>query len=108
MLVTCPICGKRHDVSPSPGWNFVLCDVDHGVTVFVDGRGNVREVHGTKLAERGARLRFVPGMDDLAPTWIDVDRIRLVLDGTIPPSEEDEAAVRVLLRLGIVRYEEVE
>jgi len=101
--ITCPICGQRHRPPLSRGWNFVPCSQDHGIVVFVDSGGNVREVHGASLSKASSGLVLEEGKLHLVPKWINVDRIRAVIEGKASPTEADRAGISLLLNLGILK-----
>jgi len=101
--ITCPICGQKHRPPLSRGWNFVPCKPDHGIVVFVDEGGSVREVHGASLSETSSGLTLDERRLHLVPKWVSVDRIRAIVEGRARPTEADRAAMSLLLNLGILK-----
>ena len=101
--IACPICRDRHRPSLKQGWNFIPCREDHGIVIYVDESGNIREVHGAVLSATAGGLEIVESRLHLVPRWIDIDRIRAVIEGRVRPSEADRAAISLLMNMGILR-----
>ena len=105
MKSKCPVCKLDLDVTVrlESGWN-VIPHFDHAIVVWVDDKGNVREVYPARTVSAPVDgLEIDQSKLDLVPTSIDMSRISLILDGKLTPSEADLAAIRVLLRLGVIR-----
>jgi len=101
--IACPLCGVRHRPPLKQGWNFIPCKEDHGIVVYVDEAGDIREIHGAAFSPTAGGLEIVESKLHLVPRWIDIDRVRAVIEGSVRPSEADRAAISLLMNMGILR-----
>ncbi len=105
MKIRCPVCNSDLEVTIKldKGWN-VIPHLDHAIVVWVDDKGNVREIYPAKTISAP-----VDGMEldmskaDLVPPTIDLSRVSLILEGKVSPTDSDLAALRILLKLGVLK-----
>ena len=101
--IRCPKCGRVFELRVGPeatGRFYLPCSADHILVIWLD-RGMVREVEVAESAPRGWEL--VEELVDAAPSWVDLGRVRMVVSGQVPPSPEDEAVLRLLREIGLLR-----
>ena len=105
--VVCPKCGREHEVPEVEGFAAIPCG-DHDLVVFIK-KGMVRSVKAVPRVEGLpplGRLRLKEGAEKYAPTVVDLDRVRAVLEGRAEPTERDLHAISILHKLGLLEVVE--
>ncbi len=105
MKIRCPVCKSEVEVTVEleKGWN-VIPHFDHAIVIWVDDRGNVREIYPARTISAPVDgMELDQGKADLVPPTIDLSRVSLILDGKVTPTESDLAALRILLKLGVLK-----
>ena len=102
--VRCPRCGRVHEIPPNhpDGRFFLPCGEDHDLVIWVDG-GMVREVDVAESVFARVGFELIPDKAALAPSWIDMERVRALLAGRVRPTSEDIDVLMLLEELGVVR-----
>ncbi|RLE77043.1 MAG: hypothetical protein DRJ56_03225 [Thermoprotei archaeon] len=104
-LIVCPKCGRRHSVRvEESGWHVIQCE-GHSIVLYVDDSLTVRSVKVASLARDIPDLRSLRvnrEREHLWPSYISRQRIEAILRGEVPPTDRDLAAIRVLLRIGVL------